>query len=338
MHARLARAFFKTKAAVSDFVFDEEEQQQHISFSCRNCEFCLPSHHFDPNLVTSLPESDSFILLTTNALMDPTEDETDGKDSQNDENPLASNRSAIEERAYLSPNDRDTSDSLCVTSSSLGLQSQESRNPVLASSDSADSTDEEFEKRLSIATASTLEHLRYSLPNVQGASLFCPQCAGDLKENIEGPASSSSADSPRPPPLIQSRRNLPANAAFSTSISLTPSLFSSLRLSLKDSTGELSNVSVDDGFFLSLFQQRHSGLSSKRSDDSAAVHLQGAPKFAEAVKLSLKQLVDDTRVGRPKMLELGILREKRERDNGASDGTDDDFQFRIVSTEFVCQV
>ena len=72
--------------------------------------------------------------------------------------------------------------------------------------------------------------------------------------------------------------------------------------------------------------------------DSSAVHLQGASKFAEAVKLSLKQMVDDTRVGRPRMLELGILREKRERDSGANDGTDDDFLFRIVSTEFVCQM
>merc|ERR550534_1163069 len=118
-----------------------------------------------------------------------------------------------------------------------------------------------MEKLLTSATKATLKHLRLTLPNVVGATLFCPRCAqemeGSTSTSVAAASAAGSADSHEdialpPPPLIRSLLDPKSASSLSRSSSssamLSPFLFPSLSLSLKDSTGELRHVSVDDSF------------------------------------------------------------------------------------------
>ena len=229
-----------------------------------------------------------------------------------------------------------------------------------AATDQAAANDPILEKRLTLATKATLRHLRLTLPNVVGATLFCPKCAQWMEGcNATSVAAASAAGSAvshedialPPPPLIRSLLDPKSASSLScSSAMLSPFLFPSLSLSLKDSTGELRHVSVDDSFFLQSFRQRQRGRAASAFQSSSTsvsnptgVVLQGAQRVVESTKRSLQRLVAETAKGRPSLLEFGILRVKNggistmaeaEASAVAEAGTGD-FTFLIVSTEFL---
>ena len=242
-----------------------------------------------------------------------------------------------------------------------GLEVADTAVAAAAATDQAAANDPILEKRLTLATKATLRHLRLTLPNVVGATLFCPKCAQWMEGcNATSVAAASAAGSAvshedialPPPPLIRSLLDPKSASSLprSSSAMLSPCLFPSLSLSLKDSTGELRNVSVDNSFLLQSFRQCPRGRAASAFQSSSTsvsnptgVVLQGAQRVVESTKRSLQRLVAETAKGRPSLLEFGILRVKNggistmaeaEASAVAEAGTGD-FTFSIVSTEFL---
>merc|ERR1712087_162396 len=121
---------------------------------------------------------------------------------------------------------------------------------------------------------------------------------------------------PIPPPLIRSSGSGVNARQFSSNFTLVPSIFPAVRVTLKDSTGELKEIAVDDTFFLGLFQRHISAESSFGASNpavgtsNAAVVLKDAERFVFRVKCAMDRLVESSRVGPPVLLEFGILRRK----------------------------
>ena len=238
-----------------------------------------------------------------------------------------------------------------------GLEVADTAVAAAAATDQAAANDPIMEKRLTLATKATLRHLRLTLPNVVGATIFCPKCAQEMEGcNATSVAAASTASHEDialpPPPLIRSLLDPKSASSLprSSSAMLSPCLFPSLSLSLKDSTGELRNVSVDNSFLLQSFRQCQRGRAASAFQSSSTsvsnptgVVLQGAQRVVESTKRSLQRLVAETAKGRPSLLEFGILRVKNggistmaeaEASAVAEAGTGD-FTFLIVSTEFL---